>query len=754
MGTAHWTCVYDGAGDKTTVSMADGDSWIESWEKYSSRNDATPQADVDNVPFPYLRCQKGASERLKTWSGAVVRSAAFWESWIVLVSLIYVGEIMALFFFYKRGKLRYVQVGLGSFHEVDEGVGDDDEGDVSSFQIDREDDDGRERNNDVSNGNENPRDDGPERSSFLTRFSFIQQRTIHSNHVSPRCKYCTPLASSMCKDPKRLQRSLYILRILLIVMLNLLLAFTISFSALSLMEINGNPHFKEGMQKLTPACSDPTLVCPAGNNDIDRHSTQWPPLESAHGRKDATESSTGEITKLFSNATKTSDINSAPETSSDHDVMQPFSYVIASDAQLYWFNGEFAEMGQKPIPSSCSPSDSCGRCTGKHGLNTNRRLQKAWENLMMGKTNGVNASGDLPIPNTLVMNGDLTAYFHPYEKHAYDSIYNNIKGLKYYWPSLGNHDIEHPGGAMFGGDEWVGLPNCNMEHAIGYFKSGFCGQIPAFDTDRIVRYDSSSLAYSWNEGRYHFVHSHYYPTYEMASVNYRSSLEWLERDLQMAHDAGLTTVLFVHAVQGLNLAMEDIILGKSVKAIIAGHTHRCLHRRCEGVYPLHEEQVKNLDSLGLAPEKCIPAAYDTCEVLSGENLIYVKDTEGGVTFPEKRLHNRKDKPDKPLCPQPAPFYINETDNSMLCHRVIYSHPNYPFEREHNSTETIPIFWSGSSSFETFLRADFFEHKIVINAMTVASEEGEVARYVDLHTVPNTIYPYHEVSDMEETVIYL
>lgn len=142
------------------------------------------------------------------------------------------------------------------------------------------------------------------------------------------------------------------------------------------------------------------------------------------------------------------------------------------------------------------------------------------------------------------------------------------------------------------------------------------------------------------------------------------------------------------------------------------------------------------------------------EVLSGENLIYVKDVEGDVTFPEKRLHNREDKPDKPLCPQPAPFYINETDNSMLCHRVIYSQPNYPFEREHNSTETIPIFWSGSSSFETFLRADFFEDKIVINAMTVASEEGEVARYVDLHTVPNTIYPYHEVSDMEETVIYL
>ena len=89
--------------------------------------------------------------------------------------------------------------------------------------------------------------------------------------------------------------------------------------------------------------------------------------------------------------------------------MQPFSYIIASDSQLYWFNGEFAEMGQHAIPSACSPSDSCGSCTGKHGLATNQRLKKAWESLMMGNVNTQNATSgsDLPIPNTLIMNGKL-----------------------------------------------------------------------------------------------------------------------------------------------------------------------------------------------------------------------------------------------------------------------------------------------------------------------------------------------------------
>lgn len=299
-----------------------------------------------------------------------------------------------------------------------------------------------------------------------------------------------------------------------------------------------------------------------------------------------------------------------------------------------------------------------------------------------------------------------------------------------------------------GGDEWVGLPNCNAEHALGYIKSGFCGAIPGFETGRIWQFDAASLSYSWNEGGYHFVHTHYYPSYEMASMNYRSSLGWLERDLQMAHDAGLVTILFVHAAQGLNPALENVILGKNVKAIIAGHTHRCLHRRCEGAYPLHESQVSKISA-----EKCAPAGWDTCEVLNGMNLIYTKDMVDNVTLPKNELHNRDDKPDKPLCPQPTPFFINDTDNSLLCRKVIWSERSFPFEREGDSTESIPIFWSGSASFETFLRGDFYEDKIVLNAMTL-KQDGDAARYVDLHTVPNAAYPFHSQGDLDEVIIYL
>ncbi len=53
---------------------------------------------------------------------------------------------------------------------------------------------------------------------------------------------------------------------------------------------------------------------------------------------------------------------------------------------------------------------------------------------------------------------------------------------------------------------------------------------------------------------------------------------------------------------------------------------------------------------------------------------------------------------------------------------------------------------------TFLLGVFHEDRFVINAMTVTYERGEVARYVDLHEVPNAVYPSHDDSDIEEAVI--
>jgi hypothetical protein len=64
-----------------------------------------------------------------------------------------------------------------------------------------------------------------------------------------------------------------------------------------------------------------------------------------------------------------------------------------------------------------------------------------------------------------------------------------------------------------------------------------------------------------------------------------------------------------------------------------------------------------------------------------------------------------------------------------------------------------MFWSGSASFETFLRADFLDDRIIINAMTLL-EDGNVSRYIDANTVPNARYPYHEADDVAEIMMTL
>jgi hypothetical protein len=584
----YWVCIYDSADDKTLVSQVNGEKWIDTWhdhlDKKTTINNINYMQDNGNknVPFPYLRCQKGAGEEIRTYSGDAVQSSIFWESWIILCSLIIVTQIATLYMRYKKRKSRYDRLNASNTESVVmNGIDDlqlDDETCTETDRYDRlmssngttllteqESMEIEDSRTDNPTGIDNP----------------ITERVLPSADDNRRCKYCAPYLS---------HRALGLLRVLSIVALNILLVITIAFSSLSLMETKFHVQLSESMEKLTPECTNPYFACEKGNQEIDKPSTYKSPIEKSFVRSESTSS------------------------------MKPFSYIIASDAQLHWFNGEFAEMGEKNIPSSCTEKDSCGKCTAKHGYNTNLRMKRAWEMLMTGKTDGMviqedNNSSIMPIPNTLVMNGDLTAYFHPYQKDAYDSIYSDIDGLKQYFPGLGNHDIEHAGGAKYGGDEWIGPPNCNVEHAIGYLKSGFCGKIPHFLPERIVRYDPSSLAYSWEEGRYHFVMLHYYPTYELASMSFRSSMVWLERDLQLAHDSGLSTILYVHAAEGLNPAMEDAILGKGVKAIFAGHTHRCLHRRCDGIYPLNEDQVNNLDSLNMTVDSCMPAAYDVCEAL-------------------------------------------------------------------------------------------------------------------------------------------
>jgi hypothetical protein len=530
-------------------------------------------------------------------------------------------------------------------------------------------------------------------------------------------------------------------RAFMLLALNIGILVVLTISIASLIDVRGQRMMSAQAMRLTPKCYSQYSECRKANVDIDRPSREW--------------------------------------RSANNDDSGPFSYIVASDAQLDWFDGETPELGQLEIPRPCSTLDTCSACTAKVGRDTNLQMRLAMEKLI--NENYEATSRSRPVPKALVLNGDLTAYYHPHERSKYELVYHDIDGLEAYFPALGNHEVDHGSGGQYGLDQWVGTPYCNSIHSLGYIRSGLCGNIPKFDPGVIVRYHALSLAYSWEVGRYHFVHTHYFPAFESAGIGLGSSIAWLDRDISLAYKANLTTILFVHAAQGLNDALEKVLLGRNVKAIFAGHSHRCLMRKCIAPALVYEDEIGNLTntagdlSSGTSGKLLPPEFYDQCITgstgICGGNaaagvmsLFYLQNASTDYNLPERTLfHDPYVGPDRKFCPAPRKIAI--LNNTLRCKKAVYGNSEFPSRHnvgeeesdrgadEETTKERIPIFYSGSASFQTFLQVDFLWDRFVVNVMT--AEDGvEGQRYGDTHSVPNAVYPYHNGEDMEEVVVVI
>jgi hypothetical protein len=352
---AYWTCAYESSGDDVLASSAVGQRWVDTYHQFITNSvlngdilETDNKQNVSaNVPFPYLKCQKGSGEELSTWDGELVQTALFWESLICICSSVFAVELFFGVWYYRRRWRRYEWIGVNN---QEDGVIE-----IDSLQL-------SETVNDL-------------------------RPALNHHHTTPRCKLCSPIATKLCNTPTSRRKWITLFKIMLLILVNALLTFTIAFSSISLMEIHNSPFFTESMRHWTPSCSNPDLVCENGNHDIDRRPSSWNDSRWA--------ASTANASTMNEQATASK--------------MQPFSYLIASDAQLNWFNGEFPQMGKQNLPPSCTPTDSCYRCTRKHGYETNLRMKRGWERLMTGEVDGMehNSAEESyrPVPDTLIMNG-------------------------------------------------------------------------------------------------------------------------------------------------------------------------------------------------------------------------------------------------------------------------------------------------------------------------------------------------------------
>ena len=67
-------------------------------------------------------------------------------------------------------------------------------------------------------------------------------------------------------------------------------------------------------------------------------------------------------------------------------------------------------------------------------------------------------------------------------------------------------------------------------------------------------------------------------------------------------------------------------------------------------------------------------------------------------------------------------------------------------------ERLSIFWSGSASFGTFLRGDFLRGPICYQSYNSDFRRRPHSEIREFAEVRNAMYPYHDVSDIEEAVV--
>lgn len=262
-----------------------------------------------------------------------------------------------------------------------------------------------------------------------------------------------------------------------------------------------------------------------------------------------------------------------------HGVAMPFTMILASDCQLPW--------GTDP---GCT--GDTGDCEIEHGRRTNQWFTKAmndvqsldrWPDVVL------NSGGRLvEAPRGVIMNGDLTAFWHPWQVDMYRQHYDPAHAdadpdvlQQPYFPGLGNHDYANNVDDCWGSDpiDWAryGANSCAAQ-AVRYMRGAVgCGTVSNFDASVIDSFDVSSMAYSWDLGGWHFVQLHNYATYTVPGLSVSDSIEWLANDLERATADGQRIAINMHD-HGQHWSMTDAGFQEAIRetnlvVLFAGHLH-------------------------------------------------------------------------------------------------------------------------------------------------------------------------------------
>lgn len=268
-----------------------------------------------------------------------------------------------------------------------------------------------------------------------------------------------------------------------------------------------------------------------------------------------------------------------------------FTMLVSSDSQYPWWNRtnvsdeEVKRRGELTNKQQIRAMNNITRVSHTSGGKTVTGTWPDSSNVLSSRRGAA-----ITKPKGLVINGDLTAFWHDWQVEKYMDLYHrndadpdNLENLKLdLFPGLGNHDYSNNAG-----DCWwtrnleyvaLGSHGCakNASHYIKKMVS--CKLVSNFPSGQISGFDESSLAYSWAVGKYFFIQLHNYPTYSYSEIDVSTSISWLSKELERANKAGYRSVLLMHDygehMRQSNSEFLSAIAGKNVVAIFAGHIHQ------------------------------------------------------------------------------------------------------------------------------------------------------------------------------------
>jgi cytolysin (calcineurin-like family phosphatase) len=251
-----------------------------------------------------------------------------------------------------------------------------------------------------------------------------------------------------------------------------------------------------------------------------------------------------------------------------------FSMLISSDPQYPWY--DFV------LPPGLTTDDQINS-------NSERQITQQYQSMNALAKQRQDSNSPFQIKGILI-NGDLTAFGHDWQKSKYDDFVKILSPQ--FYPMLGNHDYAN-------NVDDCANNNCAtrmVDYMYGWLKAkaGIINydfsersyyKFPELRTDY-----SGSLAYSFNIGKVHFVQLQNFPSYtdDWNSWNVggarrdfyfiKPSFYWLRNDLATSRNRGDIIIVSLHDyhdnfIEPYVTEFDGIMKQYGVSAVFAGHIH-------------------------------------------------------------------------------------------------------------------------------------------------------------------------------------